>query len=79
MQDNLQNPNCNIPFENKFKMYTSSAHKRLTTQSISASACGTSRPISTLGGQESDKIRSITFTMPCVRTSTDHDAFETVS
>ena len=48
-------------------------------QSTSAVACGTSRPSSILGGQGFDKSSSMIFVMLCLRTSTVHDAFETVS
>lgn len=51
----------------------------LTTQSVSATASGTSLPISTLGGHGSANSLSITLTMPWVRTSTDHEELDTVS
>lgn len=53
--------------------------KELTTQSSSATASGTSRPPSIEGGHGFASSFSMTFTIVCVRTSTDQEYSETVS
>lgn len=50
-----------------------------TSQSSSAAACGTSRPASTDGGHGCESNLSMTGMIECMRTSTGHDMFDTVS